>query len=226
MNKRLLKDAFIRATLRNQRRDAINKANREKLRNTDFSLISSNCNGGVMLHDLGLQFRSQFVNLWMRPCHFVKYLENFDYYNAMDEMRFLPESERRGHAYPIGVLEDLEIHFVHYHSDEEAHAKWNERKKRINKDNLYIMMNERDFCTMEDLIAFDHLPFSNKVVFTKLPYEGIQSAFYIPGYENEKELAPALQFKNIFSAKRLYDDFPYVDWFNGDYVVGRTEESR
>ena len=44
-----------------KKREKINQQNRRRLRNTNFSLIASNCTGGFILHDLKLQFRSPFV---------------------------------------------------------------------------------------------------------------------------------------------------------------------
>lgn len=223
-SKEQLKSLFQTCTFRDLRRDRINKASRDKLKNTDFSLLSSNCNGGVMCHDLGVQFRSQFVNLWMYCKDFVRYLSDLDYYNSIDEITFLSHEEN-GHDYPVGLIDGMKIFFVHYHSDEEAQQKWNERKKRINKDNLFVMMSEQNGCTMEDLEAFDQLPFEHKVVFTKKPYENIRSAFYVPGYEDQKELITLLALKSIFSAERHYDVFPYVDWLNGEYIVGESLEA-
>lgn len=57
--------------LLDKRRNRINMCNRAKLRNMEMSILSSNCAGGVMSHDLGLPFRSQFVNLALRPKDFV-----------------------------------------------------------------------------------------------------------------------------------------------------------
>ena len=73
--------------LLDKRRNRINMCNRAKLRNMEMSILSSNCAGGVMSHDLGLPFRSQFVNLALRPKDFVKYLRDLDYYNSLDVRR-------------------------------------------------------------------------------------------------------------------------------------------
>lgn len=220
---KFVKRIILAVTFRDARREKINKQNRQKLKNKNFTLIASNCNGGVLYHDLGLPFRSQFINLWIYPKDFMKYIRNLDYYNSIDDIQFLPESLRRGHEYPIGLIDDVEVHFVHYKTDEEALKKWNARKKRINKDNIFIMMSEQNRCTKEDLLEFDKLPYENKVVFTQHPYDDVKSAFYISGFENKKELGAALAFKNLFSAKRYYDQFPYVEWFNGDYIVGQDK---
>ena len=50
-----------------------NTYNRLRLKNKDFSLFSSNCNGGCICHDLGLAFRS--------PYRGKKYFDSFDYVN-------------------------------------------------------------------------------------------------------------------------------------------------
>lgn len=219
--KGIIKRFFLFITFRDTRRAARNKKSRARLKSKDITIISSNCTGGVISHDLGLRFNSPFVNLAMRPKHFVKYLSNLDYYNSLD-VNFPAELQSEcwgGGHYPIGVVGNAVIHFIHFSSCEEASRKWNERKARINKDRLFIIMSERDGCTEEDLFAFDALPFENKVVFTKLPYEDIKSSFYIPGFEKERYVGVVLSFKNIFSSKRIVDIFPFVDWFNGDYSV-------
>ena len=33
----------------------------------------------------------------------------------------------RAKTYPLGLLDDIEIHFTHYKSEEEAHEKWERR---------------------------------------------------------------------------------------------------
>ena len=44
------------------------------------TVFASNCNGGVMTHDLGLQFKSPTVNLFIRPKEYVKFLGNLRHY--------------------------------------------------------------------------------------------------------------------------------------------------
>ena len=67
--------------------------------------------------------------------------------------------------------------------------------------------------TYEDLVAFDNLPFKNKVVFTNKPYPGLASAFYIKGFEQETQVGDLFDFSGWNGAK-YYDQFDYVAWFN------------
>ncbi|WP_370738128.1 DUF1919 domain-containing protein [Necropsobacter massiliensis] len=190
-------------------RQGINEKNRQTLHNHNMSVIASNCNGAFILHDLGERFNSPFVNLYLSPRDFIKYLQQIDYYQY-HPLRF---ADSNSSPYPIGYLDDLEIHFMHYHSAQEAEAKWQERSRRIDPNNLFIMMTDRDGCTYQDLLDFDRLPFTHKVVFTRKPYPHIQSAFYITGFESEESVGDLFAYSGLFG-KKYYDQFDYVAWFN------------
>lgn len=191
-------------------RKHINKKNRSRLTNTTFSLIASNCNGAFICHDLNVKFNSPFVNLWVPPTDFIKYLSNIKYYSTC-ELKFIEEP---GITYPIGLLDDVKIYFQHYSSEEAAKEKWTERLKRMDYDNLFILFTDRDGCTYQNLLDFDHLDFENKIIFCHKEYPEINSAFYIKGFENEESVGMCFEYKNKFTGKKYYDSFDYVSWFN------------
>lgn len=185
--------------------------NRKRLKNRDFSLISSNCNGALILHDLGLRFNSPFVNLWIRPKDYIKMLKDLKGYMESD-LVFVSEE---GISYPIGLLKDIKIYFQHYSSQEEAYKKWNERKNRINYHNLFVVFTDRDGCTIEDIKEFDNIEsIKNKVVFTHSRINGIDSAVYIKGFENKNEVGHLYEYMTPRKIKKYYDQFDYVRWFN------------
>ena len=62
-------------------RDKIMKRKAKRIKDTNFSLISSNCTGAMLLHELGFRFNSPFVNLWLYPKDYLNYLENIEEYN-------------------------------------------------------------------------------------------------------------------------------------------------
>lgn len=195
-------------------RKRINDQNRKRLKNKDFSLLASNCNGGFICHDLGVKFRSPFVNLWLEPADFLEYLENIKYYMHC-ELKFINDQM---YNHPIGKLDDVKIYFQHYKSQKEAKEKWIERTSRINLDNLFIIFTDRDGCTYQELIRFDQLPYKNKIVFTNQNYPEIKSSVYIPGFEKEKSVGNCFEYVNYFSGKRRYDCFDYVSWFNSEKI--------
>ncbi|EIJ69727.1 DUF1919 domain-containing protein [Pasteurella bettyae] len=189
-------------------RQSINQKNRQHLTNHDMTVISSNCNGAFILHDLGEKFNSPFVNLYLEPADFIKYLQNIDHY-MQAKLNFVASDKH----YPVGKLEDLTIHFMHYHSEDEASRKWIERTKRMNLDNLFILMTDRDGCTYEHLQAFDALPFPNKIIFTHKKYPEFASSLYIPGFEHQSQVGDLFEFSG-WNGKKFYDQLNYVNWFN------------
>lgn len=53
---------------------------RKKLVVKDFSILCSNCLGGVILHDLGLRFDTPTINMFFHNLDFFDFIEHFDYY--------------------------------------------------------------------------------------------------------------------------------------------------
>lgn len=182
---------------------------RKKLKNKYPTIISSNCNGGIILHDMELKFNTPTINLWFTAGDFLKFVSDLDSYltGKLIETNGLAE-------YPVGRLNDIDIYFMHYKTFEEAEAKWEERKKRINKDNIFIMMTDQAGCTYEDIKAFDSLPYKNKVIFTHVPYDEFQSTYYIKGFESAGEVGVLSDWKPGFFMRRFLDDYDYVSFLN------------
>lgn len=206
-----------------KRRENYMESVKKGLINQDFSLIANNCNGGVVLHDLGLRFKSQFVNLSIDAADYIKYLEDFEKYNNMP-LEFDDTAEEN---YPIGIIENIKIHFVHYKSKQEALEKWNTRKERIRKENIFFIFTEQGDCTYEHIKRFDNLDFPNKIVFTCKKYDDIKSAFYVKAFRNNKlGVYMFLEFKNHFSKYRKLDVFDWVSWFNGEKDIRKLDKQK
>ncbi len=183
---------------------------RRKLKNTMPTIISSNCNGEFWYHDMGIPFLSPTINLSFDMNDYVKMLENLHWYM---EQPILPFEDNR-FEFPTGMLGDIEIRFNHYKTFDEAVAKWEERKQRINWDNLFVLGIDGDNCSYETMQRFDRLPYQNKVIFTHIPYPEIASSYYIPGFEKDDGVGVLLYFKNQILVRRYLDDFDYVSFLN------------
>ena len=202
---------YVRAFMRKR----INRNNKNRLNNFAPSIISSNCVGGIISHELGLQFKSPFVNLFIKPCDFVKFLSDPEKY-LLSEVH---EDVSEGKEYPVASILDIKLYCVHYNSFEEFCEKWEKRKKRIDWSNVYVIMTERDGCTIQDLENFDKLPYKNKVVFTTEEHDRFNSSLYLEGtctndttgYHNVEDLT---KYPSKFSGKRLVDKFDYVEFLN------------
>lgn len=207
----------ISKLLREKTRVKKDKKDRENLINHDFSIISSNCIGGVIYHNLNMKFLTPTINLYFSAKDFIKFCENIEYYLSCNIEEIKSKDE-----YPIIKLGDLVMYGIHYKDYGEFEKKWNERRKRVNLSNCFIMMTERDGCTYEDLLRFDKLNFKNKVVFTHRDYPDIDSAYYIKGTENKNDIINKTKaltdYKYKIFGKRYIDDFDYVKWFNSGRI--------
>lgn len=119
-----------------KRQTQIDCKNRARLKNKDITLICSNCAGGIIYHWLGLKFNSPFINLYLTGEDYIKALENWnEFLNAE-----ILEDTHNNMSYPVGIgYLGIKIHFMHYATFEEAIKKWNERKLRINFNNIAFM---------------------------------------------------------------------------------------
>ena len=190
--------------------EKINKKNKLRLTNNDFSLITSNCTGGIVYHWLGLRFNSPFINLFMSNEDYLNALENFEKFISTPLVEF--ESDNN---YPIGIgFNGVMIHFMHYASFDEANDKWEKRKKRINYDNLCVWLTNwnGEYKIIE---RFQNLPFKNKICFVNKKYNNCSNIVYLNC--NKKKggdgIGQIYRTKNIFG-KRYLDDWDYVKFFN------------
>lgn len=182
----------------------------KKLKNRNFTVIASNCSGMFMYYDLGLPYLTPTVNLSIEMNDFVKMVGNLKWY--MEQK--MTETHDQKYSCPVGILGDIKIYFIHYDSFEEGVLKWEERKRRINWDNLFIVGSEKDGCTYETIREFDKLPYKNKVIFTHVKYPEFSSAFCIKGFEDKDELGVIIYFKEQRLMRRYLDDFDYVKFVN------------
>ena len=93
--------------------------------------------------------------------------------------------------------------------------KWEERKKRMHMDNLYILMCDRDGITEDDMRKLEQVDCKNKVVLTAKPHPDIDFAFQLPEYAGEDYVGYYLG-KNAITDKTVVEKhFDFVKWLNG-----------
>lgn len=183
---------------------------RKALTNRTPSLLCPNCLGGILFHDLGLQFRSPTINLMMEQPDFVKFVLNMEHYLQQNLCFF----EKSGYNCPCAQLDDLTIHFTHYATPEEAERKWRERTKRIDYDNLFVLATERDGLTKYDIQSLGSLRCRGLVVFTANDYPDIPYTLQIPKYAKDGFVGNIL-LKSWKDESREYEQyFDFVKWFN------------
>lgn len=179
----------------------------KKKQQSEITIISSNCFAGRIMQDLGLKYNSPTLGLYFWAKDYIEFLSHLKYYLTEAKIKFVEHSkyplgdERRNnwkHWYPIGVLDDkVEIHFLHYHSEEEAAEKWYRRASRVNFDNLLIIGMDQNICTQAEIEAFDKLPYENKIFFSRYNLK-CDSNEFMPEFQSHDSVGDPYRKGHIF----------------------------
>ena len=161
----------------------------------DFSIVACNCWGAGIYQDLDRPFHTPFIGLYLNPPCFLKYIANY-HQARLAPLRFTGTSRYPlPVTYPIGLLlDDIEVHFVHYKTIEEARDKWQRRSQRLpeNPDDAYFMLGTGTE-TLEDKKNFCALPLKHKVLFSAQPTPGFQEEVVVrPWRGSAMKEGPAL----------------------------------
>lgn len=145
------------------------------------TIISNNCAGAAIMHDLGMEFKTPTVNLQILPEQFPKFCKHLEYYMNQELYEVtsclydLTETQAEYintmfgvyPTFPIGLLNDILVLFQHYDTFEEAKAKWDERRERVDYKNIGYIFHARGPEYKESAAKFLALPLQNKLCLTQ-----------------------------------------------------------
>lgn len=191
------------------------KSRQKRLEHTDFSIISNNCWGGHVYRYYGLPYSSPTIGLYIWADDYLKMLRNLKSYFS-SELKFIKPEEskhfdflvKRGETnVPIALLDDVEIVFLHYISQEEVLEKWKRRVSKVNYKNLVVKFSDQNCCSDKLLQEFDYLKYKKKVVFTRTQRSDIKCSCYYKGYENEDAVSnDTVYFRKYLDIEALINE--------------------
>lgn len=177
---------------------------RKGLIRKDVSIISQNCIGGVFSHDMGLEFRSPTVNLFISAAEFMKFVMNLEYYLSL-EPEFVSFE-----GYPVGKLGDIELHFVHFNSFRQARQTWIRRARRVDLSKIVVLSTDRDGFNGEIFEKWKALPYP-KVLFTACrQYADHPDSVYYPEFRKNGCIL------NLIPQRKFYKGNKLLDTVNGE----------
>ena len=204
----------IKIAMKKILRGILNKIRRLRIGNCsdaqdDVSIFCNCCIGGAMYHDLRKRFMSPTINLYFAHHHFIDFVLNLKDYLENGHLLDSGRKEPTNNA-PIGLLKcqglpTLEIHFLHYHSFEDAYDKWFSRCKRVNYQKIFLVIEAKDTHEHELLNEYVNLPY-NKIIFTNLESDSSKNIMHMNFYDRFKK--PITSYTSIF-AKKGYDQFDF-----------------
>ncbi|WP_179333445.1 DUF1919 domain-containing protein [Winogradskyella costae] len=183
-----------------------------KLKKSEFTIICNNCFGGHLYEATNRPYNTPTVGLYFFAEDYMKFIENLDLY-LKEDLKFISKSrfeechtEHEANRYPIGILSNnLEIHFLHYKTEEEAKSKWNRRKERVNLKNLLIIMNDQNRFSNDLMSRFDAIKYP-KVFLSSKERQG--NNVKVISYYKGKDCVGDMYNDKI----KCFKDFDLVSW--------------
>jgi uncharacterized protein (DUF1919 family) len=138
-----------------------------------------------------MEFQSPTINLFMEAADYIKFVCNLEHYLNVELIL------RWGEEYPIGMLDDIKLMFVHYDTCQQARQAWERRKKRVDLNKVLVLATDRD--------GFDEAVFEQwqsvsypKLLFTaRKEYSKHPDSLYFPKYQGHgciPDLIPKREF--------------------------------
>ena len=182
----------------------------------DFSIISCNCIGGILYHDLGKEFLSPTINLFIESPDFIKFCSNLSGY-----LNETLEYDENSKEYPIGILGDIKIHFLHYKNFSEAKSAWSRRSTRVLFNNIFVIMSDRDNYSAELFEDFKRLKYK-KVLFSHTNIAD-PDVVYVEKDRKKNMVDDLTKFYDL-SGERVYEHyFDFEKWLTGNYQTGECK---
>lgn len=195
----------------------INYVDKIRLKNNRFSILCSNCVGGVLYKRLNEPFLTPTINMWMEDADLIKFASNIKKY-VKAELQFIETV----YDYPVAKLDDIILYFNHCMTWEEAREHWKKRINRIHEENLFLILSDRCGLTKENIELLESIPCKGKVVFTSQKTELKDYMLFLPYYDGCEKVGIYMldRLKNKFEIAPFDGYFDYVHFFN----TGKVKE--
>jgi len=140
-----------------------------------ISYFSNNCLSYYIYKKSGLEYNNPLIgSLFLDERHFLKLISNIDYYFKLNPFFGIPKLEENKYyklnksiyyqiklpnynrkSYPIMILDDVHIHWIHENDEKILLEKYKRRIQRYynSKPNNIVLISYRDcFCDKEDFL--------------------------------------------------------------------------
>lgn len=112
-----------------------------KLYESNISIISNNCWGGMAYNTLGMECLSPFKNLFIEDLDYLKIISDISKYLNNEPILDRYEVEKHSNInYPVLRIDDVEIHCNHTTDANRAIGDWTRLKEKVNHNNLFFEM--------------------------------------------------------------------------------------
>lgn len=188
-----------------------------KLKESNVSILSNNCLGGLIYKQLGLKITSPTVSMFCRGKGYLDFLERYEYYlncemKKLDKENFTDDMTNPRTFYLKGILgDDIVWVFNHSQNADETIALWNRRKLRFNYSNVAALMTIQND---EEAFRFEELRIEKRlgIYYKQLNLEHV---IYVPEWiDNYNEISRYGGNFSSFANHYMIGDSGYVSPVN------------
>ena len=168
---------------------------RAGLQHSEFTVLSNDCWGQALYEGYELPCQTPFVGAGMHADCFLRFLGDIEGYlrsplRFVSETRYLAVRRLRSQRatqkgpWPIAMLgDDLEVHFLHSETADEARRAWDAGYERLNLKRIAVKFSaDKDGATDEHIRRFAALPFERKLLISRQSLPDISCAVQTPDY--------------------------------------------
>ena len=172
------------------------------------TILSDDCWGGVVYKYLNLKMSSPTINIAWNREEYSKFISNPLFY-IDSEFTKVREADLENGMWPVASIgkdgDYVQMELIHNTCFEEAREQWNKRKKRINKDNIFVKMGlNGTIPNKEKLIC----------LFKKLPYKKILFDYC---QEANSDCVNINRFKWFQQKDDIVHTFDFNEYMRGNY---------
>lgn len=179
----------------------------------NVTILARNCVAGVIYHDLGLEFQSPTVNLWIQNPDFEVFLTYIHEFVREGILKEVSSS----YDYPVGDLscntndgeKKIRIYFQHYKSFYEAQTSWYKRCKRVNFDRMCVIIEDGNNITQDEVDHFEKLAIEKMVILCGEKSINGKHVIHMKGFTKKNFPGTSVKYKGLFG-KRWLDEFDWI----------------
>ena len=188
---------------------------RKRYTGGNVTIIARNCVAGVIYHDLGMEFQSPTINLWIENEDFAVFLENLENFIRGGG---LIEKET-DFDYPVGELscntshgeKHITLYFQHYPNFEDAKKQWFKRCQRVDFDRVYVIVEDGNNLTQHDIDRFENLRIQRMAILCGEKSIVGKHVIYMKGFTKRNFPGTSVKYRGLFG-KRWIDEFDYINF--------------
>lgn len=186
----------------------------KELQDSNFTIISSMCIGGIIYHDLGMEFSTPTINLRFTNNSFYDFCYNIDKYVASPLIDTSNAKYGISGRIDVDNLPSVYLSFPHDNDFKKVNDDWNRRKVRINYNNIHIIAVSNNV-SEEEKQAFERIPYKNKILlYGHISSSPTKDMLFNSFLKKEKDTTKRsiAGFKGLFTTKRNFDSFDWVSF--------------